>query len=274
MSNLEVTTLTHLLSQLNPLDSIQTGEIEEDHQLDFVRAILKHQSGVKHLELRNLSLDWRFLDKLGALKTLIGRFDPSEDVEDALQDIKLAFELDRFVSYSSLTNKTLERILQSSWSSLTVLAFAVNPDHVHLDLQRLGNLNTLRIVVEDDKASKLEPPLQSRTNAQLEAKRSTVIDRFIEQIRSILRSAQSLPIKTLHHCRGKPYPSHSSVSPTTRPSPSLSSSLRLHLRSSRPQRHQFFVDQDGVTKWPPLPPRKDHNLPIAVRRVADRASCS
>ncbi|GAA5842798.1 hypothetical protein JCM5353_008111, partial [Sporobolomyces roseus] len=195
--NLEIPTLTHLLSQLKSLESIQTGEIEEEDQADFVQAILKHQSGVKHLELRDFALDWKFLDKLGALKTLVGRFDPSQGVEEALQDVELAFELDRFVSYSfsSLTNKTFGRILQSSWSSLTILAFPVNPDHVDFDLRRLENLNTLRIVLDDDENSSLEA-LNSHTTAQLRAKRSTVITLFVQQIRSILLSAQSLPIQT------------------------------------------------------------------------------
>ena len=204
MSNLEITTLAYLLSQLKSLESIQTGDIEDEHQADFVRAILKHQSSVKHLELRNLALDWRFLNHFGALKTLIGRFDPEEVDASSLHGVNVTSKLDRFVSYSPLTKNTLERILHSSWSSLSSLAFAVDPEHAHLNLQRIENLNTLRIVVEDD-ADFILKPLEAGASASEEAKRSTVIDLFVKQIRSILRSAQSLPIKILSITVEDPY---------------------------------------------------------------------
>ncbi|GAA5842807.1 hypothetical protein JCM5353_008114 [Sporobolomyces roseus] len=198
---LEVTAIAYLLSQLQSLESVQTG-FTEDGEDDFMDAIRKHQPGLKHLELRGVTFEWshhwRMLNALEDLEVLVGQFDSLENVEPASHQSNLACELRRFVSHSSITTSTFERILHSSSESHTSLAFTINPEHADFDLSRFKNLKSLRIALEDDTNMTLdlydyELNQHYRTRAIREAPSS----KFATQLRSILESTLALPVETL-----------------------------------------------------------------------------
>jgi len=201
-THLEVTAVAYLLSQLKALKSIQMEGIEDGDDEDCIRAIHKHQVGLKHLELRGVMFEgsnhWSMLRALEGLETLVGGFDAPEDDEPASHLVNLPCKLRHFVSHSTLTLATFDCVLHSSWSSLTSLAFVIDPECADLDLQRLKNLNTLRIVLEDDTNLSLEPlPFSSDPSRRLPNLRMLQILKFALKIRMIIISIQSLPIETL-----------------------------------------------------------------------------
>lgn len=86
--------------------------------------------------------------------------------------------------------------MASSWTTLTSLALVVEPGRAQFDLERLCNLNLLRVCLKDDTSETLYPdddPISTLSPEQ----RKALTSAFVQDLRSTLRSAQSLPITTL-----------------------------------------------------------------------------
>ena len=175
--------------------------IEASDDEDFSRAIYKHQVGLKDLEVREVNLDrphrWRMLRALHDLKTLIGRFKPLPELDSDSYQVNLTCRLNRFVSTSPIAASTFVQVLYSSSTSLTSLAFVIDPSHAELDLNRFKNLKTLRIAMEDDVSMTLRPSRFGLIlNRRLFDIHRAQLSTFTTQIRKILGSTLSLRLET------------------------------------------------------------------------------
>lgn len=190
INSLQMTAFAYLLSHLGALESVKIDEGDYETLRKLARTVQKHQIGIKHLEIRESFVEWEseweLLNGLETLETFVTNCYHLTDSGIDSSFANLACELYRFVSHSCLTISIFERILHSSWESLVTLAFPINSGHACFDLHRLKNLHTLRI--------KLEDVVKDSSSRQIQLAHKNA---YVEAIRLILRSVQSLSLKTL-----------------------------------------------------------------------------
>ena len=197
---LDKTLVPSLLSQLKAVDSIDIGGLEDGSEEELLQTIHEHQPRLRKFTMRTSTLSSsrqrKLLGTFKKLETLIGRFGEFADDNLPSSNDELDFRLRRFVSHSTLKRTTFESILASSWISLTSLAFAVSPEHADFNLRPLKNLDTLRIKIEDDFDRTLDSGELNQDGGMVRT-RQIRIELFVIQIRMIIESTQSLPLKTL-----------------------------------------------------------------------------
>ncbi|GAA5822693.1 hypothetical protein JCM5353_000634 [Sporobolomyces roseus] len=190
-SSLEMAAVGYILSSIGPLDRIRLTSVLRGIGREFARILLKHQPNIKHLELPNLYPTGNnlkgFVGGMKKLETLIVDID---------YELELPYPLVRFVCTTALTPALYSQIRESSWTSLTSLAFFVEPGRAQFDLGRFCNLRLLRISVDDNEGSHLWPHDEQDIDLPLE-ERKVLQSVFVKELQLTVRSAQSLPISTL-----------------------------------------------------------------------------
>lgn len=190
--------LAHILSQIGPLSSIRTSwwtTRPEELCKVFIESTLRHQKGLKRLEVPNLPLDHdtfsSIFSTLSDLDTFIGDFvHPPESKEGGL--LKPICKLRRLVATSPIEHPSLlQQILSSSHSSLTSLAFIISTIDEPFDLSSLRHLTHARLLLVRAPAFRLRPT--DDTDPLI----SSLADLLPVTVRPTLVSIQSLPVKTL-----------------------------------------------------------------------------
>jgi len=185
-----------VLSCVGPLESIRTSWWHDrgfEHTTEFIEAILRHQEGLKRLDIPNVhfigstTLPSIFTD-LPDLEAFVATL-PSPS--DQITSLNSACQLRRLVITTSFDLPLFQQITHNSYSSLTSLSVWLTTIHDPVDLSHFSNLSLLRIDMAQGGR------YRTRAVSVTDPSTEDVFDFLSHTMRRTLESLRTLPIKTL-----------------------------------------------------------------------------
>jgi hypothetical protein len=198
----------YILSHLKYLEGIRLDSgrpWNEGQTQKMMNIVIKHQSGLKFLELSNARIDFdtlvRVFAGLPSLESYTGAFPgppfPNEAIQGLLSTISTRFQ--KIALSPPIDSFSFSQLLRSSQYSLIDLHLTISHrlDVLMIDLSQFANLSTLRIRLDDDLWQSpffSRSVLRSTHDSDSRRQQKAVAHRLLRQI---LLSTAKISLKTL-----------------------------------------------------------------------------